>query len=506
MNRDGALQSIWQTESAYIPQSAPAANTVYDALVIGGGITGLTTALLLAEQGQKVIVAEAHNLGWGTTGGTTAHLNTLLDTTYKEITDGFGEDAARQIYESTQRAIAQIRTLADRYGIADADIESKDGYLFAETEEEVKTLDETADSARKAGIDITPTDAIPVPVPFVKAVRFSGQGQFHVTRYLKGLARAFESLGGVIVENSPIGTISGEDVLEAETLTGVFRAKKAVWATHIPPGVNLLHFRNAPYRSYAMALRLANESQLSDAVVYDSKDPYYYYRTQELNGQRYLIAGGCDHKTGHNDNTQYVFTELEAYLRRYFDIAEVAFQWSSQYYVPADGLPYIGVLPGHEKQYCATGFNGNGMIFGTVSGMLLADLLTEKENKLAGLVSPSRIKPIAGFTNFIKENADVVKEFIGRRFAYETISELADLAPGEGRLVEYEDKKMALYKDEAGRVIAISPVCTHAGCIVAWNDAEKSWDCPCHGGRFSPDGEVITGPPRARLEKIALGE
>lgn len=506
MNRDGALQSIWQTLPAYVPQSTPDPTAVYDVLVVGGGITGLTTALLLAERGQKVILAEAHTLGWGTTGGTTAHLNTVLDTTYGEIESNFGADAARQIFEATQSAIAHIRLLAGRYGITDADIELKEGYLFAETDDEVKALDEATDSAKKVGVDITPASAIPVPVPFVKAVRFSGQGQFHVTRYLQGLARAFENLGGVISENTPIGTISGEEILEAETLTGVLKARQVVWATHIPPGINLLHFRNAPYRSYAMALRLTDESQLPDAVVYDCKDPYFYYRTQALDGVRYLIAGGSDHKTGHNDNTQYVFTELEAYLRRYFDIAEVAFQWSSQYYIPADGLPYVGVLPGHEKQYCATGFNGNGMIFGTLSGMLLADLLTGRANELEDLLKPSRIKPIAGFANFVKENADVVKEFVGKRFAYETISELAELAPGEGKLVEYEGKKMALYKDEASRVIAISPVCTHAGCIVAWNDAEKSWDCPCHGGRFSPDGEVITGPPRTRLEKVALGE
>lgn len=504
MQRDGALTSIWQTESAYIPQSAPDTNAVYDVLVIGGGITGLTTAVLLAEKGRKVLLAEAHTLGWGTSGGTTAHLNTFLDTTYKQISDDFGEEAAGQIYEATKGAIAQIRTLAERYGI-DADIEAKEGYLFAEKDDEVKVFDEAASSAQKIGIDVTPADTIPIPVPFVKAVRFGGQGQFHITRYLKGLARAFENLGGTIVENSPIGSISGDEVLEAETLTGVFRARKIVWATHIPPGVNLLHFRNAPYRSYAMALRLRDENQYPDAVVYDSKDPYFYYRTQELDGQRYLIAGGCDHKTGHEENTQHVFTGLEAYLRHYFDIEEVAFRWSSQFYEPADGLPYIGVLPGHEAQYCATGYSGNGMIYGTVAGMLLADMLTGKENKLADLLRPSRIKPIAGFTNFVKENADVVKEFVGRRFAYETISEMADLAPGEGRLVEYEDKKMALYKDENGRITAISPVCTHAGCIVAWNDAERSWDCPCHGGRFSPDGEVITGPPRARLEKIALG-
>lgn len=505
MNRDGALQSIWQTEAAYIPQSTPDPNTVYDVLVIGGGITGLTTAVLLAERGRKVILAEAHTLGWGTSGGTTAHLNTLLDTTYKQITDNFSEDAAGQIYEAAKSAIEQIRTLVDRYGIG-ADIQAKDGFLFAETEEEIQALDEAAGSAQKVGIEVTPTDRIPVPVPFVKAMRFGGQGQFHVTRYLKGLARAFESMGGVILENTPIGTISGDEVLQAETLTGVLQARKVVWATHIPPGINLLHFRNAPYRSYAMALRLANESQLPDAVVYDCKDPYYYYRTQEIDGQRYLIAGGCDHKTGHKENTAYVFTELEAYLRRYFDIKEVAFQWSSQYYEPADGLPYIGVLPGHESQYCGTGYSGNGMIFGTVAGMLLTDMLTGRENALEDLLKPSRIKPIAGFANFVKENADVIKEFVGKRFAYETISELAELAPGEGKLVEYEDKKMALYKDENGRIIAISPVCTHAGCIVAWNDAEKSWDCPCHGGRFSPDGEVITGPPRARLEKIALGD
>lgn len=505
MNRDGALQSLWQTENPYTPQYKPDAEATYDVLVIGGGITGLTTALLLAEQGQKVLLAEAYTLGWGTTGGTTAHLNTVLDTTYKQITDGFGEDAAKQIFVATQQAIKTIQTLATRYNI-NAGFEWKDGYLFAEKEDEVKTLDEAAESALMVGVDISSTNAIPLPIPFVKAVRFSGQAQFHISRYLNGLAAAFESLGGGILEGCKVDKISERETLLAETTKGIFQAKKIVWATHIPPGINLLHFRNAPYRSYVMALRLKDESQLPDALLYDTKDPYFYYRTQEIDGQKYLIAGGCDHKTGHEENTTRIFTEMEAYLRRYFDVEEVAFHWSSQYYVPADGLPYIGVLPGHENQYCATGFNGNGMIHGTISGLLLTDILTGKENPLEALLKPSRIKPIAGFMDFVKENADVVKEFIGKRFAYEAIASLAELTPGEGRLVEYDGKKMALYKSDSGKVQAISPVCTHAGCIVAWNDSEKSWDCPCHGGRFSPEGKVITGPPRADLEPVSLEE
>ncbi len=277
-----------------------------------------------------------------------------------------------------------------------------------------------------------------------------------------------------------------------------------IYATHIPPGVNLLHFRCAPYRSYAMAIKLKDKNY-PDGLAYDMYDPYHYYRTQVVDGETYLIAGGEDHKTAHEENTEACFTKLESYLRKYFDIEKVVFRWSSQYFEPADGLPYIGHLPGHpDNIFVATGFGGNGITYSQVAAMVLTDLLVKGESKYEKLFDPNRIKPIAGFTNFVKEAADVVGEFFGKWFSTSKIKELADVAQGEARVVKYEGHSIALFKDESGKLHAVNPACTHINCVVGWNTAERTWDCPCHGSRFSMDGEMLTAPARKDLEKIEL--
>jgi len=259
--------------------------------------------------------------------------------------------------------------------------------------------------------------------------------------------------------------------------------------------------RCAPYRSYVAAFRLKSGTY-PDALAYDMQDPYHYFRTHNIDGEDYLIVGGFDHKTGHNDNTEYIFTELEAYVRQYYDVATADYKWSSQYYIPADGLPYIGLMPGEDKIYVATGFNGNGLILGTLAAKLICTLIFGKEHYGQSLYNPSRIKPIAGFSSFLKENADVVSMFISKRLNHDKISALAELAPGEAVIAEWEGNKVALYKDENGGIHALDPVCPHAKCIVTWNTAEKSWDCPCHGARYAPNGDLLTGPARRGLTQI----
>ena len=253
-----------------------------------------------------------------------------------------------------------------------------------------------------------------------------------------------------------------------------------------------------------MAIKLEGDNY-PQALGYDLCDPYHYYRSQKINGEEFLIAGGEDHKTGHGENAEQCFRNLESYLRKYFAIEKIAFKWSSQYFIPADGLPYIGHLPGSRKNiYAATGFNGNGMILGTISARIITDLILTGENKYKELFSPARVKPVAGFASFLKEAADVAGHLIGDKFKTEKIKELTDLAAGEAKIVKYEGNVIALYKDEDHNIHAVNSACTHIKCTVAWNNTEKTWDCPCHGSRFSVDGELLTGPARKDLEKISL--
>lgn len=503
MKRDGNLESLWQNDMAkYSPVNSWNKDEVYDVLIVGGGITGITTALELQKSGKKCIVAEAYNIGFGTTGGTTAHLNTILDTTYSEITSAFNKEVAKQVADATIAAIQTIEAYTLQYDI-DCGFAYKKGYLFATDDKQVKMLEDVKAGAGDVGIKMTFEKEIPVPIAFEKAVSFEGQAQFNIGKYLTGLAKAYEGFGGVILQNALVGEIKTGDIYTASSSMGDIKADNIVYATHIPPGINLLHFRCAPYRSYAAAFTL-KKGEYPDALVYDLADPYHYFRTQEANGKKYIIAGGFDHKTGHNENTEQVFRELEAYLRQHFDIDTIDYKWSSQYYTSPDGLPYIGKLPGYQTVYTATGFIGNGMIYGTLSGKIICDMIMGNENPLIETFAPGRVKPIAGFAEFVKENADVVSQFVGKRFAYEKVKELSELAKGDACLADWDGKKVALYKDENGKVHALNPVCPHAKCIVAWNNAEKTWDCPCHGGRYAANGALLTGPARKGLEQIIV--
>ncbi len=506
MKRDGATISLWQETVQDKNFSAAAATETFDVLVVGGGITGVTTALLLQKKGKKVAIAEAHNLCFGTTGGTTSHINTFFDTTYDQIQSDFGKEAAQLIAKATNQSRDLFRQHVEEYGI-DCGFAEKPGYLYAVNEEQAEELEKIYDASKEAGVEVTYTENVPVPVSFVKAAVYSRQAQVHPTRYVQALANVIEQAGGAIFENCPVESFKQEDdVLLVSTGNGTIRARNLIWATHIPPGINLLHFRNAPYRSYAIAVTLNNEAY-PDGLAYDMFDPYHYYRTQEIDGQKYLIVGGEDHKTAHEENTDACFNDLIAHTRRHFDVANITHRWSSQYFEPSDGLAYIGHLPGNpENVYVATGYSGNGITYSHIAAITLTDLITQGHSDYADLFRPGRVKPVAGFTEFVKENADVVAQFVSKRIGTEKIEGLSELAPGEGRVVKYEGDNLAIYKDESGKVYALNPVCTHAKCVVGWNSAEKSWDCPCHGARYDLNGNVLTGPARRGLEKVALDD
>lgn len=504
MKRDGACISLWQNNQPdYQSTNSYDANKTYDVVIVGGGITGITTALLLQKAGKSCLVAEAQNLCFGTTGGTTAHLNTFFDTTYDMIQSDFGEQGAQLVARATRQALDLFRQHVTEYNI-DCGYEEKDGYLYSKDEQQTEQLQKIFEASQQAGVAVAYTDHIPVPIEFERAIVYSGQAQIHPSRYVYALAKAFEAEGGVIWQQCLVHNVNGNEILEIETTGGVVKAKNLIYATHIPPGVNLLHFRCAPYRSYVMAVTL-KDGAYPNGLAYDMYDPYHYYRTQDVGGVRYLIAGGEDHKTAHESNTDACFARLESYLRKYYQIDQVAFKWSSQYFEPSDGLAYIGHLPGNpDNVFVATGLGGNGITYSHIAAITLTDLIVNGTSPYADLFAPGRVKPVAGFSNFVKEAADVIVQFFGKRLGQGSIQEIADLAAGEARVVKYDGDSIALYKDENGKLYAVNPVCPHAKCMVGWNSAEKSWDCPCHGSRFAPDGELLTGPARRGLEQVDI--
>ncbi|WP_160137758.1 FAD-dependent oxidoreductase [Chryseobacterium sp. c4a] len=501
MYRDGARKSIWQDEIKRFSTENDL-HQWFDTAIIGGGITGISTALKLQESGQKCIIIEAANIGFGTTGGTTAHLNDFFDTTYAQAIRDFGLENAKLYAESGKDAIHIIDSNIKKYNIS-CDFIRRSAYLFALDEDQEKRLKDIVTGAAQVGHEMLYVNEISFPIPFREAVLIPAQGYFHPIKYIKALCEAFIQLGGSIEENCICEDHKEhDDDIILTTSKGEIKARNVIYATHIPPGINLLHFTNAPYRSYAMAFSLKDDDYPRE-LGYDLCDPYHYYRIQEFEGENLLIAGGEDHKTGHSDDTGACFSRLENYVRKHFNVETAYYSWSSQYYEPIDGFPYIGKLPGSQNRiYVATGFRGNGMIFGTLSSQIFHDLIMTGKNKYEHLFSPARIKPIAGFADFVKENATVAFDYVKDKIFVERIDSLSEIKPGEAKVFRYESETYALYKEINGTFHLLRSTCPHASCEVRWNSAELSWDCPCHGSRFNVNGKRLTGPSTQDLPKI----
>ena len=505
IKRDGSNASLWQ-DSVNEFASAGKINSseLYDVVIVGGGITGISTGFLLQNAGMNCLVLEANNLCFGTTGGTTAHINTLLDVPYSTIEKNFNKEKSRLMAASIKEAVSTIQDNVKKYNI-DCGFKTASAILFAQDDKQKDELQKISEATNEAGVKNDFINEISIPINFLKAIQVPGQAKFNPVRYVHALAKQFEKAGGTIVQHCRVVSAAEGDNVQIETSRGKCKARFLIYATHIPPGVNLLHFRCIPYRSYAMAVTLKNNSYPDD-LVYDMYDPYHYYRTQEVDGEKYFIAGGYDHKTAHEDNQEYRFLKLESHIREHFDVDKIGYKWSSQFYESPDGLPYIGQLPGHEKIYVATGYGGNGMPYSHVAALSLKRTICGEENPYQELYDPNRLKPVAGFSNFVSHNADVVKQFVSKFFSGEELKELSELATNEGKIVKFKDEKLAIFKNGNGAVHALSPICTHVGCEVKWNNAEQSWDCPCHGARYSYDGSVMTGPAVKNLAKINVRE
>lgn len=507
MNRDGANYSLWQDGLLNFETNSTAPNTAFDVVIVGGGITGITSAFLLQEAGLKCLVCEARTIGFGTTSGTTAHLNTYLDANYYQVERDFGESESKLLFSAAREGIELVERLSNQYGIQ-SDFEWVDAFLLSQTNDQSQELERIHEASIRAGLNMRWVSEIPVSIPFDKAVHMEDQAQIHPTRYLFGLAQRFLERGGTILQNCLVTDVekANGDELRVKTEQGEFIASRLIYATHVPPGVNLLHFRNAPYKSYAIAVTLEDENY-PKSLIYDLYDAYHYIRTQEINGKKYLIVGGEDHKTAEDPNPEMRFKNLEAWVRKYFRVAAVEYKWSSQYFNPTDGLPYIGHLPGNPQNvYVATGFSGNGITLSQVAAITLTEILTSGSSRYEKLFRPSRVKPVAGFSNFVREQADVVSKLLSIPFDGKKIEGISDLAADEGRVVKYEGEKIALYKAPSGELHALDAACSHLYCTVQWNGSEKAWECPCHGSRFGVDGDVLTGPTQKPLKKIPLNQ
>jgi glycine/D-amino acid oxidase-like deaminating enzyme/nitrite reductase/ring-hydroxylating ferredoxin subunit len=473
-----------------------------DVAVVGAGISGLTAAILLKERGKTVAVIEKDGILRGETGHTTAHLTEAVDARYHTIRKDFGREAARLVADASRSSIEQIDAFIRQHNIR-CRFRRLPGFLYTEKRRDVAGLKSEAVSASEAGVAAKWVTDVPLPFRTRGAVRFENQAQFHPREYLIALAAKIEGNGSRIFEKTKVVRVEEGDQCVIETESGTIRADSVFVAANVPVNDRFfIHTKLAAYRSYAIALDSGNDH--ADALFWDTEDPYHYTRWQETDAGRFLIVGGEDHKVGEEDDTEGCYSDLQDYVREKFGATNLRYRWSGQIIEPVDGLPYIGRNTNSEKAYVATGYAGQGMTFGTVAGMIVADLIAGRSNPWADLFDATRVKVKGAIRDYLSENVDYPKHMILDRVISRDVegTSASAVAPGEGKIVSVDGKKVALYRSDDGTVRALSPVCPHMGCDVAWNNAERTWDCPCHGSRFTPEGRVVNGPATSDLEPV----
>jgi glycine/D-amino acid oxidase-like deaminating enzyme/nitrite reductase/ring-hydroxylating ferredoxin subunit len=477
-----------------------------DVAVIGGGIVGITTALLLAEAGASVALLEAGRLAGGTSGSTTAKVSSQHGLIYARLRAKHGAEAARRYGEANEAALAWIAARVERDGI-DCDFRRQASYAYVTSASERARVEQEAEAAAAAGLPATLTAETPLPYPVAAAVRFDRQAEFHPRRYLLALAERAQAAGVRIFERSHAvevgGTDGGGQAVKAPG--GRVLAERVIVATHYPFLDRSLAFaRLAPQRSYAITCRIAGDPPPGMHISGDA--PTRSIRAVPLaDGEQLLLVGGEGHRTGTVRDTELRYARLEAFAREHWDVASVEHRWSAQDPVTADLLPYVGRLtPRDDRVLMATGFAKWGMTGGTAAALLLTDLALGRAAQWADLFDPFRLTPLASAPSLVRENAQVALHFVGDRLRGGDAPSLHDIAPGEGAIVRRGGEQVAAYRDDDGALVAVSARCTHLGCLVSWNAAERSWDCPCHGSRFAPDGTVLEGPAVHRLERKPL--
>lgn len=478
--------------------------------MIGGGITGLTTALLVARTGARVALLEADRVATGTSGYTTAKVTSLHGLTYAELVGTAGEERARLYGQANQDALAWVAATVAELGI-DCDFERQVATTYTTDPRRRGDIEDEATSAARLGLPASLVADVGLPYPVEAAVRFEDQAQLHPRAYLLGLARAVEAAGGLIFEQTRATGVDEGDggATVATDIEGAHvHAGQVVVATLLPfLDRTGLFARAHPVRSYALALRLPASDAVPQGMHLGVDTPTRSVRPLRLPDGHGLVVGGGGHKPGEGEDTTHHYTELRAWAAQHWPSASVEHQWSAQDYVPVDGIPMVGRAPRMSRTFVATGFKKWGMTNGTAAGLLLAGLIEGRESPYAELYDPARIGGVEGLKNLAKENLGVARHFVGDKLGslrrrHGTPVEPAKLAPGEAAWGDLDGRPVGAFRPESGPVCVVSLACTHLGCTVKWNDAERSWDCPCHGSRFGYDGTVLDGPAVSPLERI----
>ena len=491
-------RSYWlatKPERRFVPL---AGDLTVDVAVLGGGITGVTTALLLKQAGKTVALVELRRVGHGVSGNTTAKLTSGHGLVYAKLARKHGPDVARVYAESNEAGLAKIAELVETHAI-ECDFERSDNYVYGTAAADAAHLREEALAAREAGLDADFVGELALPFPVAGAVRLRDQAQFHPAKYLAALAELIDGDGSHVFEETRAIGVKEGGPSTVSTSGGTIRANDVVVATHLPFLDRGLYFAKAhPQMSYAVAAPVESPPE---GMYLSISEPTRSIRTTPHGGGRLLVLGGEGHPAGMDGDTRRRYEALEHDLAAWFG-GEPQYRWSAHDYVPVDGLPYIGRLtPLAKRLHVATGFAKWGLTKGTVAAMILTDAILGRPNRWAHSYDASRLDLTRSFAGLLTANARIGARFVADRLSTHTLD---SIPKGEGAVVRSGLSQLAVHRDDQGQLHALSARCTHLGCIVAWNTAERTWDCPCHGSRFDTDGCVLEGPATADLEQRSV--
>lgn len=497
-------QSVWVDAGRIATKPALKSDLETDVCVIGAGMAGMSTAYKVAQAGLKVVVLDDGRIGGGQTECTTAHLSNMLDRRYTQIEAWRGAEIAALAAGSHTAAIQEIESIATQEQI-ECDFRRVNGYLFAPPDQSTDVLDrELAAILRTGAIAAAPVECVPWPdFNTGPCLLIPQQGQFHPLKYLKGLTAAIKRKGGKFFGKTHVTKIKGGSPAFITTESGpVVTAKHVVVATNSP--VNdwvTIHTKQAPYMTYVVGGRIPKQA-VPEALYWDTADPYHYVRLQDDPGSpdhAILIVGGEDHKTGQADDGEERFARLQEWAEERFSSLEaISYHWSGQVMESVDGLAFIGHNPlDADNVYIATGDSGLGMTHGTIAGILISDLILGRENRWREVYDPART-PISTAGEFLQENLNVALQY-AKWLVPGEVPHIEELPAGHGAVMQRGLSKCAVYRDAQGQLTELSAVCPHLQCAVAWNPTESTWDCPCHGSRFDPQGKVLNGPANQDL-------
>ena len=493
-------QSLWRGTGLPTGHAMLNGDVTADVLIIGGGITGVTLADLLAEQKTankpKVVLLEADEIGSGTTGHSTGNLYETLANGLREIADKWGAEIAAQVAAERRGAVAFVEERCSL--LPDVGFRRCPLVQWADAAN-TEALRKEYEALAAAGCSVERGGAIPSPLPPAEGevIVLRNQAQFQPQAYVAALARRAAEAGASIHEHSRVLELDTK-ARRAVTAAGSVTAREIVMATHSPKGVHLVHTEMPVHREYAIAFEWDANTPPGPGTFWWKATEHLSIRTLQHGNRHYLVCAGQEHKVGIH-NARAGLMALENLARRYFGDRPITHRWSAQNYRGADALPYIG--RNHSDCFIATGFATDGLTWGTVAARLIAAELLGRKSAFADLVRPGRLSIVKGARSILEENALVVKQLVKDYLTSRQDEKLSELKPGDSAIVDAEGETFAAWRAPDGELFAVSSVCTHVGCKVHWNSMETSWDCPCHGSRFRPDGTVIEGPALSPLKR-----